>query len=64
MDDVVLLNLLDCGLTLKWFTAESEVTEMKISTFKSEPMVLSRKRVECQLWVRMGGCVTNVLKAR
>lgn len=34
-------------LTLEWFAAECEVTKIKISTSKSETMVLSLKKVEC-----------------
>ncbi|KAL4006357.1 guanylate cyclase activator 1 [Sarotherodon galilaeus] len=53
-DDVVLLASLDDGLQLavEPFTAKCEAVGMRISTSKSEAMVLTRKRVECPLWVR------------
>ena len=53
-DDVVLLASSghDLQLLLDWFAAEWEAAGMKISTSKSETMVLSRKRVECPLRVR------------
>jgi len=49
--DVVLLALLgrDLQLSLERFAAEFEAAGMRISTSKSETMVLSRKRVECSL---------------
>jgi len=52
--DVVLLASLgrDLQLSLERFTAECEAAWMRISTSKSETMVLSRKRVECP--VRVG----------
>ena len=52
-DDVVLLasSSSDLQLLLGCFTAEYEVAGMKISTSKSEAMVLSRKRVDCPLRV-------------
>ena len=52
-DDVVFLasSNIDLQLSLGRFTAECEAAGMKISTSKSEAMVLSRKRVECSLWV-------------
>ncbi|KAK0145481.1 putative uncharacterized transposon-derived protein F52C9.6 [Merluccius polli] len=37
---------------LDWFAAECKVAGMRISTSKSESMVLNRKRVECTLRVR------------
>ena len=53
-DDVVLLasSCRDLQLSLDRFAAECEAVGMKISTSKSESMVLSRKRVECTLRVR------------
>ncbi|XP_065327683.1 scavenger receptor cysteine-rich type 1 protein M130-like [Pelmatolapia mariae] len=52
--DVVLLASSGDGpqLSLERFAAKCEVVGMRISTSKSEAMVLSRKRVECTLWVR------------
>ncbi|TKS65366.1 R2 Retrovirus-related Pol polyprotein from type I retrotransposable element [Collichthys lucidus] len=52
-DDVVLLasSERDLQLSLEQFAAECEVAGMGITTFKSETMVLSRKRVECSLRV-------------
>ena len=41
----------DLQLSLEWFAAECEAAGMRISTSKSETMVLSRKRVECLLRV-------------
>nr|XP_054597215.1 uncharacterized protein LOC129163481 [Nothobranchius furzeri] len=54
-DDVVLLasSSSDLQLLLGRFTAECEAAGMRISTSKSETMVLDRKRVACQL--RVGG---------
>jgi len=53
VDDVVLLasSGRDLQLSLKWFAAECEVAGMRISTSKSETMVLGQKRVECPLRV-------------
>uniref|UniRef100_A0A8C6KZ86 Reverse transcriptase domain-containing protein n=1 Tax=Nothobranchius furzeri TaxID=105023 RepID=A0A8C6KZ86_NOTFU len=53
-DDVVLLALSerDLQLSLEWFAAECEAAGMRITSSKSETMVLIRKRVECLLWVR------------
>ena len=53
-DDVVLLasSSRDLQLSLDRFAAECEAAGMRISTSKSESMVLSRKRVECPLRVR------------
>ena len=53
-DDVVLLasSCQDLQLSLDRFAAECEAAGMRISTSKSECMVLSRKRVECTLRVR------------
>ena len=50
-DDVVLLASLDrdLQLSLDRFTAECKAAGMRISTSKSESMVLNRKRVECTL---------------
>uniref|UniRef100_A0A8C6MF86 Fibronectin type-III domain-containing protein n=1 Tax=Nothobranchius furzeri TaxID=105023 RepID=A0A8C6MF86_NOTFU len=42
----------DLWLSLERFTAECEGAGMRISSSKSETAVLSRKRVECLLWVR------------
>ncbi|KAL4005315.1 hypothetical protein ACER0C_005028 [Sarotherodon galilaeus] len=52
-DDVVLLASSGEGLqlALERFAAECEAAGMRISTSKSEAMVLSRKRVECPLRV-------------
>ncbi|KAL3999283.1 hypothetical protein ACER0C_007054 [Sarotherodon galilaeus] len=52
--DVVLLASSNDGLqlTLERFAAECEAVGMRISTSKSEAMVLSRKRVECPFRVR------------
>ena len=52
-DDVVLLapSNHDLQLSLERFAAECEAAGMRISTSKSEAMVLSRKRVECPLQV-------------
>ncbi|XP_049451749.1 acetylserotonin O-methyltransferase 2 isoform X2 [Epinephelus fuscoguttatus] len=53
-DDVVLLapSNSDLQLSLGRFAAECEAARMRISTSKSEAMVLSRKRVDCPLQVR------------
>ncbi|MDG2555341.1 reverse transcriptase domain-containing protein [Vibrio parahaemolyticus] len=52
-DDVVLLapSNSDLQLSLGRFAAECEAAGMRISTSKSEAMVLSRKRVDCPLQV-------------
>ena len=52
-DDVVLLasSDRDLQLSLDRFAAECEAAGMRISTSKSESMVLNRKRVECTLRV-------------
>ena len=52
-DDVVLLasSDRDLQLSLDQFAAECEAAGMRISTSKSESMVLNRKRVECTLRV-------------
>ncbi len=52
-DDVVLLASSHCDLqhALGWFAAECEVVGMKVSTSKSEAMVLCRKKLDCSLWV-------------
>ncbi|MDF4304923.1 reverse transcriptase domain-containing protein, partial [Vibrio parahaemolyticus] len=42
----------DLQLSLRRFIAECEAAGMRISTSKSEAMVLSRKRVDCPLQVR------------
>ncbi|XP_063324142.2 cytoglobin-2-like, partial [Pelmatolapia mariae] len=49
--DVVLLASSGDGLQLglEWFAAECEMVGMRISTSKSEALVLSWKRVECPL---------------
>ncbi|KAI3359031.1 hypothetical protein L3Q82_015433 [Scortum barcoo] len=54
-DDVVLLasSGQDLQHVLGWFAAECEAAGMRISTSKSEAMVLDRKRVACPL--RVGG---------
>ncbi len=53
-DDVVLLmsSNNDLQLSLGQFAAECEAAGMRISISKSETMDLSRKRVDCPLWVR------------
>ncbi|TWW53743.1 hypothetical protein D4764_0109230 [Takifugu flavidus] len=53
-DDVVLLasSARDLQLSLDRFTAACEAAGMKISTSKSEAMVLNRKKVECFLRVK------------
>ena len=52
-DDVVLLATSDRDLqhALGRFAAECEAVGMRVSTSKSEAMVLCRKTVECFLWV-------------
>ena len=52
-DDVVLFasSSIDLQLSLGRFAAECEAVGMRISTSKSEAMVLSRKRVDCILRV-------------
>ena len=52
-DDVVLLASSDCDLqhSLDRFAAEGEAAGMRISTSKSEAMVLSRKPMDCLLRV-------------
>ena len=52
-DNVVLLasSGRDLQLSLERFAAECEAAGMRISTSRSETMVLSRKRVECSLRV-------------
>ena len=52
-DDVVLLasSDRDLQLSLDWFAADCKAAGMRISTSKSESMVLNRKRVECTLRV-------------
>ncbi|KAK0138543.1 hypothetical protein N1851_024925 [Merluccius polli] len=42
----------DLQLSLDRFAADCEAAGMRISTSKSESMVLNRKRVKCTLWVR------------
>ncbi|KAI3365299.1 hypothetical protein L3Q82_010392 [Scortum barcoo] len=51
--DVVLLasSSQDLQHVLERFAAECEAAGMRISTSKSEAMVLDRKRVACPLWV-------------
>ncbi|KAI3374251.1 hypothetical protein L3Q82_006101 [Scortum barcoo] len=55
VDDVVLLasSSQDLQHVLERFAAECEAAGMRISTSKSEAMVLDRKRVACALsgWV-------------
>ena len=52
-DDVVLMATSACDLqhSLDWFAAECEAAGMRISTSKSEAMVLSRKPMDCLLQV-------------
>ncbi|KAK3545364.1 hypothetical protein QTP70_005981 [Hemibagrus guttatus] len=52
-DDVVLLapSSLDLQHALGHFAAECEATGMRVSTSKSEAMVLDRKKVACTLQV-------------
>ncbi|KAI3357129.1 hypothetical protein L3Q82_015603 [Scortum barcoo] len=54
-DDVVLMasSGQDLQHVLEWFAAECEAAGMRISTSKSEAMILDRKRVACPL--RVGG---------
>uniref|UniRef100_A0A3B4X4M0 Peptidase metallopeptidase domain-containing protein n=1 Tax=Seriola lalandi dorsalis TaxID=1841481 RepID=A0A3B4X4M0_SERLL len=47
----------DLQLSLGWLAAECEVAGMKISTSKSEAMVLSRKWVDCLLQVGGRPCL-------
>ncbi|KAI3374016.1 hypothetical protein L3Q82_022572 [Scortum barcoo] len=56
-DDVVLLasSSQDLQHVLERFAAECEAAGMRISTSKSEAMVLDRKRVACPLRVRWRG---------
>ncbi|TWW59258.1 hypothetical protein D4764_06G0007880 [Takifugu flavidus] len=53
-NDVVLLVSSACDLqrSLNWFAAACEAAGMKISTSKSEAMVLNQKKVECLLQVK------------
>ncbi|KAK0152281.1 hypothetical protein N1851_006331 [Merluccius polli] len=50
-DDVVLLapSDRDLQLSLDWFAAECKAAGMRISTSKSESMVLNWTRMECTL---------------
>ena len=52
-DDVVSLSSSVCDLqcSLDYFAVECEMAGMRISTSKSEAMALSRKPMECLLWV-------------
>ncbi len=52
-DDVVLFASPDRDLqhTLGWFAAEWQAVGMRVSTYKSEAMVLCWKTVDCSLWV-------------
>ncbi|XP_042278775.1 uncharacterized protein LOC121904981 isoform X2 [Thunnus maccoyii] len=52
-NDVVLLASTHCHLqqALGWFAAECEAVGTRVSTPKSEAMVLSLKKVDCSLWV-------------
>ena len=52
-DDVVLLgpSSQDLQHVLGRFAAECEAAGMRISTSKSDPMVLGQKKVACSLWV-------------
>ncbi|TWW60228.1 hypothetical protein D4764_05G0003180 [Takifugu flavidus] len=54
IDDVVLLasSARDLQRSPDRFAAACEAAGMKISTSKSEAMVLNRKKVECPLWVK------------
>ncbi|KAI3357182.1 hypothetical protein L3Q82_015643 [Scortum barcoo] len=62
-DDVVLLasSSQDLQHVLERFAAECEAAGMRISTSKSEAMVLDRKRVACPL--RVGGEVLPQVEA-
>jgi len=53
VDDLILLTTSDRDLqhALGRFAAECEAVGMRVSTSKSEAMVLCRKMVECSLWV-------------
>ncbi|KAK3568661.1 hypothetical protein QTP86_011459 [Hemibagrus guttatus] len=50
-DDVVLLAPSSLDLSLECFAAECEAAGMRVSTSKSEAMVLDRKKVACTLQV-------------
>ena len=52
-DDVVLIESTACDLqhSLDRLAAESEAAGMRISIAKSEAMALSRKPVDCLLWM-------------
>ena len=52
-DDVVLLasSSHDLQRTLERFVADCEAGRMRVSSFKSEAMVVNRKQVECSLRV-------------
>ena len=54
MDVVVLLALLDghLQLSLERFAVECEAAGMRISTSKSEALVVSQKKLECPLQVK------------
>lgn len=43
----------DLELALGWFAAEYQVVDIRISTIKSEVMVLSQKKMQCSLSVGM-----------
>ncbi|XDV11655.1 hypothetical protein PO909_000531 [Leuciscus waleckii] len=60
-DDVVVLAPSDQDLqhALGWFAAECEAAGMRISTSKSEAMVLSRKRVVCPLQARISALAVD-----
>ncbi len=50
---MVLLASSDCDLqhTLGRFAAECEMVGLRVSTFKSEAIVLCQKKVDCYIWV-------------
>lgn len=52
-DDLVLLvsSVRDLQHTLEWFAAKCETAGMRVSTSKSEAMVLCWKTDDCFLWV-------------
>ncbi|XP_016305013.1 uncharacterized protein LOC107660256 [Sinocyclocheilus anshuiensis] len=62
VDDVVLLasSNQDLQHALEMFAAECEAAGMRISTSKSEAMVLSRKKVDCPLQVGGGELLPQV----
>ena len=62
-DDVVMLasSNRDLQLSLGRFAAKCEAVGMRISTSKSEAMVLSWKRMDCQLQIGGGWSLPQVI---